>query len=252
MSYGGFYIEKPVGNNKFSYDLRNNKRIFVSELISKNLNSTEFRFCKFDFIEVSNRPNFIEIDEIVEKECFGLKNMYEINLVDENNVVYKKIYIFDNHNHAFYFWCKSINENFIKKGLMLLHVDQHKDTREPDNFDVDIENMYDVSRYTNEVLNVGNFIKPAMYYDIFSELSIVDSEYGLKRDINNDYILDLDLDFFSRDMDYIDLDFKINRVREYIGNAKLITVATSPFFIEQDRAIDIFKKLFSVENSCGL
>ncbi|EQH14377.1 UPF0489 family protein, partial [Clostridioides difficile] len=36
--YSGFYIEKPVGNNVFSYDKRENKSIYVPKLINGTLN----------------------------------------------------------------------------------------------------------------------------------------------------------------------------------------------------------------------
>ena len=61
-----------------------------------------------------------------------------------------------------------------------------------------------------------------------------------------DYVLDIDLDFFSRDMDYIDYDQKIGRVKEYIEGASLITIATSPYFIEQERALKALRDLFEI------
>ena len=75
--------------------------------------------------------------------------------------------------------------------------------REPENYNVDINNIDDVFRYTNEVLNVGNFIKPALQHNIFSEVIIIDSSYGFELDIEGEFVLDIDLDIFSKDMDYI-------------------------------------------------
>lgn len=231
FSYGGFYIEKSVGNNKFSYNDRVNKKIYVPRLIE----------AKLDQVALGKSPAFIEVEDGIEKICTGLEYMYK--LVDDR-IIDKEIYLFDNHNQSFYFWCRAIKQAIIKKGLVLLHVDQHKDTRKADNHLVDIYDMEDVARYTNEVLNVGSFIEPAMSMDIFSELVIVDSSYSLKENISSDYVLDLDLDFFSRDMDYIDYDLKIKRVREYIEGARFITIASSPYFIEQDRAIQALRDLF--------
>lgn len=237
MSYGGFYIEDKVGNNEFSYDERKNKSIFVPELIKSG----------FDGIEFGELPNFIEVEDGEEKVCIGLKNMYELiddSLIDNKTGKMKRVYLFDNHNHAFYFWCKALGEGIFKRGTTLVHVDQHKDTREPKNYDVNTENIEDVKRYTNEVLNVGSFIKPAMEKGIFSDLDIIDSTYSLNKEIPKDYVLDLDLDFFSKDMDYIDDNLKFSKVKKYIEGANLITIATSPYFIEQDRAVDALKKLF--------
>lgn len=230
-SYGGFFITKPQGNNEFSYSDRKNKSIYVPRLIDEEIDSER---------KISEVANFIEIGEDgVEKLCYGLKNMYRYE-VDG-----KIIYLFDNHNHAFYFWCRSLIEGKMKKGLPLVHIDQHKDMRDPKNIEVDIDDIEDVKRYTNEVLNVGNFIKPALNLGIFSDVRIVDSSYSLELDVMEECILDIDLDFFSEDMDYLDFDLRIDKAKEYINKARIITVATSPYFIDQKKALEVFDILFS-------
>ena len=90
--YKGFYIDKPYGNNVFSYEERENKKIFVPKLIEGNLED----------VEVGENIVFNEIDEENEIKAKGLKNLVQYKF---NN---KIIYIFDNHNHAFYFWMKSL------------------------------------------------------------------------------------------------------------------------------------------------
>ncbi len=196
--YRGFYIEEPIGNNIFSYEERSNKKIYVPELIDGNLED----------VVVGDKVVFNEVDEDKEIKALGLKNMVKYSIND------KVVYIFDNHNHAFYFWIKSLKENKFTKGCKLVHVDQHKDTREPQNYDVDINSIDDVFRYTNEILNVGSFIKPALKYDIFSELIIIDSSYGFDIDIEGEYVLDIDLDIFSKDMDYIPYYKRIYKIQE--------------------------------------
>lgn len=240
LEYGGFYIEKPVGNNIFSYDERTIKKIYIPKLIKAPISH----------VCTGSEPGFVEVDEGIENICTGLENMYELSL--EGEYKDKDVYLFDNHNHAFYFWCKALNEGKFKEGIRLLHVDQHKDTREPENYDVDIYNMEDVKRYTNEVLNVGSFIKPAIHHKMFDDVDIVDSTYSMERKAPDKYVLDIDLDFFSRDMEYIDFNWRIDRVKEYIKKAKVITIATSPFFIEQDKAIEALKMLFGVEKTQNL
>lgn len=229
--YTGFYIDKPIGNNIFSYDERENKKIYVPKLIEGNL----------DDVLVGEEIAFNEIDENIEIKSKGLKNMIIYKYQD------KDVYIFDNHNHAFYFWIKSLKKQNFTKGCKLVHVDQHKDTREPNNYNVDIENIDDVFRYTNEVLNVGSFIKPALKYNIFSDLIIIDSSYGFDLEIKGEFVLDIDLDIFSKDMDYIPYDLKLSRIKELIKRAKVITIASSPFFIEQDYAIKVLKELFNYD-----
>ncbi|MFL8712630.1 UPF0489 family protein [Clostridioides sp. GD02377] len=229
--YNGFYIEKPMGNNVFSYDKRDNKSIYVPKLISGTL----------DDVKLGNKVVFNEVDENEEIKAIGLENMVEYVLGN------KKIYVFDNHNHAFYFWLKSMMNDEFTRGCKLVHVDQHKDTREPDNYDVDINNIEDVFRYTNEVLNVGSFIKPALQHKIFSELIIIDSLYGFDLDIEPEFVLDIDLDIFSSDMDYIPFDFKLDKIKNLIKKAKVITIATSPYFINQEYAIKVLKELFNYD-----
>ncbi|CZR98999.1 MULTISPECIES: UPF0489 family protein [Clostridioides] len=229
--YNGFYIEKPMGNNVFSYDKRDNKSIYVPKLISGTL----------DDVKLGNKVVFNEVDENEEIKAIGLENMVEYVLGN------KKIYVFDNHNHAFYFWLKSMLNDEFTRGCKLVHVDQHKDTREPENYDVDINNIEDVFRYTNEVLNVGSFIKPALQHKIFSELIIIDSLYGFDLDIEPEFVLDIDLDIFSSDMDYIPFDFKLDKIKNLIKKAKVITIATSPYFINQEYAIKVLKELFNYD-----
>ena len=227
--YIGFYIDKPIGNNIFSYEERSNKKIYVPKLIEGTL----------DDVVVGNEVVFNEIDDNIEIKAKGLKNMVKYNFKN------KDVYIFDNHNHALYFWIKSLKLNNFNKGCKLVHIDQHKDMREPENYDVDMDNIDDVFRYTNEVLNVGNFIQPALKHSIFSEVIIIDSSYGFNLDIQGEFVLDIDLDIFSKDMEYISHDLRINKIKELIEKAKVITIASSPFFIDQEYAIKVLKELFN-------
>lgn len=59
-----------------------------------------------------------------------------------------------------------------------------------------------------------------------------------------DIILNLDLDFFQPELDFIDYDLKKKAVLDAADKASIITVATSPFFINQDLAIQVFKDIF--------
>lgn len=232
IMYGGFWIEKACGNNKFSYEDRSNKKIYVPELISAGLND----------VKIATYPSFIEFDDGQEKVCRGLDKIYKLEGPEFDD---KDVYLFDNHNHAFYFWARGLKEGKFDRGSSLVHIDQHKDTRVPDSYDVDIDNIDDVIRYTTEVLNVGSFIKPAMKKGIFKDLHIIDSTYSMNMDRPELYILDLDLDFFSDDMDYIDFDDRMACAVDYVNHAKFITIATSPYFIDQKRALEVLKMIFT-------
>lgn len=229
--YKGFYIDRPIGNNIFSYEERSNKSIFVPSLIEGTLED----------VAIGEEIVFNEIDEDKEIKAKGLKNMVFYKKEDKN------IYVFDNHNHALYFWINSLKSNKFKKGCKLVHVDQHKDMREPENYDVDMNSLNDVFRYTNEVLNVGNFIQPALKHNIFSEVIIIDSSYGFEMNIEGEYVLDIDLDIFSKDMEYISYEKRVSKIKELIKGAKVITIASSPFFIDQEYAIKVLKELFNCD-----
>ena len=229
--YRGFYINRPQGNNIFSYSERTNKKIYVPKLIEGTLED----------VKLGKEIVFNELDEESEIKAIGLENLVYSNIDN------KDVYIFDNHNHAFYFWMKSFGENNFTKGCKLVHVDQHKDMREPECYDVNMENIEDVFRYTNEVLNVGNFIKPALHHNIFSEVIIIDSSYGFELDIDGEFVLDIDLDIFSKDMDYIPYEYKLDKIKKLIDRAKVITIATSPYFIDQEYAIKVLKELFNCD-----
>lgn len=230
MYYKGFYIDKPIGNNEFSYIERKNKKIYIPPLKEGDLND----------VKVGNNIAFSEIEE------------YEINTMGldcfvKYNYKGKDVYIFDNHNHAFYFWVKGIHENKFVKGIMLVHVDQHKDTREPKEYIDDIDDLKKVFKYTNYILNVGNFMKPALNINIFNKLIIMDNEKSFYEEINEDFVLDIDLDIFSSDMDYISYDLRMKKIKGLVKKSKFITIATSPFFINQEKAIKILKEIFEEE-----
>lgn len=221
-----FFILENKGNNSFSFEERNNKKIHVASILDGEI----------DDVKIGNEIAFSEIIEDEELNSYGLKNFIKLKN--------KNIYIFDNHNHAFYFWCLGLKENEFKKDLLLVHVDQHKDMREPKNLNVNIDDLKDVFNYTNYELNVGNFIKPALFKNIFKDVLIIDSSYSFESEIKEDYVLDLDLDIFSKDMDYIEWNYKIKKIKKLIDGAKFVTIATSPFFIEFERVKKALIELF--------
>lgn len=57
-------------------------------------------------------------------------------------------------------------------------------------------------------------------------------------------ILNLDLDFFAPELDYIPFEDKKRIVLHFARQSDLITVATSPFFIDQKRAIEMLGRVF--------
>lgn len=229
--YTGFEISEPVGNNAFSYASRQTRSIFVPPVISGTL----------DDVREGDRVVFAEMEEGRERVCRGLRSMVVINGGPS------PVCVFDNHNHAFVFWAEALRQGVIPENGVLVHVDQHRDTRLPDRMpgqpvrDLPFEEIF---RYAMEDLNVGNFILPAVTGGIFSEVVQINGEAGLDKSLPTSCVLDLDLDFFAPEMDYLPEDICVKRIREWIRGAALVTVASSPFFISQERALRVLRRIF--------
>lgn len=234
-----FYITGNISNNAFGFSLRKNPKIYVPSLIEGSL----------DDVTIGENIVFEEFnEENTLISCKGLKNFVKI-LGNQLFQIKAPIYIFDNHNHAFAFWHWELLAKNLKSSCVLVHIDQHKDNREPASYLTpdEAQNPQNIFNYTNTELNVGNFIPPAIKTGLINEVIIIDSEYSLNNYIyqekEKDLILDIDLDFFSKDMDYIDNQKKVTFIKNLLPKAKVITFATSPFFIEQEKAIYWLKKI---------
>ncbi|WP_456408189.1 UPF0489 family protein [Caldithrix abyssi] len=232
--YRGFYITQPVGNNAFSFAQRQHKKIFVPPLQQGTLSD----------VQIGDEIVFVEIEEGVEHPRTGLKNF--VYWPYQN----KPVFIFDNHNHAFFFWLLGYLSGIVKPHLQLVHVDQHTDVWEPEAFPPfslqPPPDLKEVFHYTNYRLNVGTFIKPALQLNLFSDLQIVNTsaEYGIS--FNEPIVLDIDLDIFAPGSSVIEDREKIRKVREWIEQAVLITIATSPFFIDQQLALHWLNEIFNM------
>lgn len=250
----GFYIKENKGNNVFSFDERKKYRsLYVPSL--KESDNAE--------LIMSDKIAFAEMEDDAEKGYCGIDPFLKLSNDKAD------IFIFDNHNHAFYFIYEQVFRNRIPKGLKLVHFDQHRDTRKPDVlfrqinpskqdlkdfFGFDISGLDEVSQldkafyYTNAVLNVGNFIYPLIEEGIVEDAVMMTSSYEMENNIamlesENGFILDIDLDLFSEDMDYLDYDKKINTINSLIKKASIITICTSPFFVSFDRAKKALKDI---------
>jgi hypothetical protein len=58
-------------------------------------------------------------------------------------------------------------------------------------------------------------------------------------------ICNIDLDFFEPWLDFIDYDLKMKVVRDAIAKSDIVTFATSPFFIDQNLALRVFRDIFA-------
>lgn len=75
---------------------------------------------------------------------------------------FPEIQVFDNHNHALFFWCEAIQKEIIQPNFELIHIDEHSDLWE-NNFEIsDFSDLRKMWEFTNFSCNVGNYIAPAL------------------------------------------------------------------------------------------
>lgn len=235
-----FYIDKPLWNNLFSFNKRENKKLYITSL--KTISD-------LDEIKLWYKVVFEDFDfdnKLITAKW--LEFFYHIKWKG------KDIIFFDNHNHAIYFWYEARNKKIIGNDNILIHIDEHSDMREPSEYipKKDFLDLEKVFYYTNYVLNVWNYIIPALKEGLIKEVMQIRNQLNLEdyfKEIDkyskNDIILNLDLDFFEPGLDYIDYELKKKVVLDAAKKATFITVASSPFFIDQKLALEIFRDLFS-------
>ena len=252
-----FYITDPIWNNTFSFERRTNPQLYVPNLQ---------QISSFDEVELLNSSEWkvtfedYDFDDVLQT-CYGLKNLYELNSLlnplpfQEKGATRPKIYVVDNHNHVFYFWYLARNQGIISDNALLYHIDEHADTRDPWKYLLkpDSEDLKAVYQYTNFTLNVGNYIIPAQKEGLIWEVVQIRSEEALneyelwkytQKETWKSIILNLDLDFFEPELDFIDYNLKKQVILDIASKTDLITVCTSPFFIDQRRALEVLRDIF--------
>lgn len=231
-----FYLTEPVGNNAFSYEKRTNKGLYIPSVIDGI----------FSDIRRGMEVVFEDFDEKnVLRSCTGLRNFVRM---EWNGI---PMIVFDNHNHALYFWYEARERGIIGMKNTLVHIDEHSDLWENGN---DLPSgkptLEEVSDFTHYSCNVGNYIQPALREGIAEKMLCIEDTIGMgkyasyQRGENESLILNLDLDFFAPELDYIPFEDKKRIILHFARQAKFITVATSPFFIDQERAIGMLGKVF--------
>lgn len=220
-----FQITDAVGNNALSFERRGTApSLWVPSLIAGSI----------DDVTPGTRTVFEDFDEHgVLQSCAGLSHLVKLTWRGIPAVV------MDNHNHAFYFWHEALRQGIVTRDATLIHIDQHRDTRVPERF-FDGDTLEDAFAYTNFQLNVGNYIVPAQKAGMIGETQLVtsgDALNDLEYVSRSNKILNIDLDFFASEMSYIDFDAAKRFIDAHLPTTSLITIATSPFFIEQPRAL---------------
>lgn len=230
-----FELTARSGNNAFAWDRRGPApSLWVPSIVDGT----------FEDVRTGRHVVFEDVDEHdVLRSCTGLAHAVRTTWRGVPTVV------MDNHNHAFYFWCEAWARGAIAPGATLVHVDQHKDMRLPDHpmtgTPEDRGFLEAAFRYTNDVLNVGNYVVPAREMGLVGDLRFVTSGAALydtpPPEANT--ILNIDLDYFAPEMAYIPFDEARAFIHAQLATASLVTIATSPFFIDQALAIQTLTRL---------
>ncbi len=232
-----FFITEPVGNNRLDYARRTDPRIYVPSLLPGNIE---------DIAEAQTCALECDVDGVI-TAWYGLEHFV---FLEDARV---PTWIFDNHNHAYAFWHSAREQWYSIGPLPVVHIDQHTDLSIPLRFRDEWESVFD---YTQNILTIADFIVPAMQEGLIMETHVITDESQemsrcftwewemliRKQDSlpEKDFILDIDLDYFAQGFEE---DLTLSLVWKLISRATIITIATSPLFIEQEKALSILKSL---------
>ncbi len=181
---------------------------------------------------------FADMENGVLRECIGLEHFVNINWKHKTGNT--KLMVFDNHNHALYFWIDAVRRGIVSLGFTLVHIDEHSDLWANSNH-LDLRKAFEDESYawefTNYKCNVGNYIKPALDSGLVGKMIRIENEFQIDEFLgyipDNNSILNLDLDIFAPELDYIDERKKIACIQNLLSRIKYVTIAISPYFIDQ-------------------
>ena len=233
--YNGFYLNKESANSQISNCLTP-LRVAPIKKVDKYEN-LEIDYEHFAFSENDEYFHWLKNFLWIEKSNFP------------------PIIIFDNHNHSI---VSRHNIVYSKKfkNTELIHIDQHSDNRENKHhlkLNRKEDELEKVFLFWNEKCNVWNFIPPALESKIITSQIQIRSTAALQSfeiDESQNFILDIDLDFCLgwTDRNKVNqetvglLKDKFDKIWKY---ALWITIATSPFFLDQELAIKIVEELLT-------
>lgn len=188
------------------------------------------------------------------------------------------VYIVDHHQFALYGWCEGMKEGKINSGATLWHFDDHSDAFDghlgvmtKEIFKNGTWSLSEIVEYTQE-LGCWEFIEPAQRMGLVGQLihiapwgdpksvtrpaqfgqtnyTEMDMDYYRNRympgtDRQRGKIVDIDLDYFvAKGFKPENEEADIQTMRDAIVSAGVATLATSPGFIGQHKAINIIKRI---------
>lgn len=225
----------PIGNNQLSYHERKHLGSTCTLTVP-----TLYKWTLDDLV-IADHIVFEEVDHKgMLQSCHGIMALLDL----KNSPI--PTYIMDNHNHAFYFWHLLYNQGVLPFSVSLIHIDQHADMGTPEVL-AEINKLSDntyVANYTNEALNVWNFIVPAQHSWLVGDITQIRSVTKLLEqwhsNLPDSYILDIDIDFWSDHTPSLE---EIAIIQHLYKNAIACTIALSPYFMPLEKSIAVTKKL---------
>ena len=154
----------------------------------------------------------------------------------------KPIYLVDNHNNALFPFLEI--SRIHKKKFNIVHIDAHRDDA---NFlkkipkEINWENI----KWCLENSRVSDYLdlakKTKLVEKVFNITQKKEFENFYKNEEPKDFILNLDIDIFGPEGEYIDLELKIKTIAKAWKNSSAVVIATSPGYISQEDAKKIIK-----------
>lgn len=215
-------LTENIWNNQFHYNQTKNPQLRIADLIEWTIND----------LEIWENTVFHEMKNWELVEFKWLKHF--INIKNQN----QSIYIFDNHNHALKYRYDEYKLWNVPFWFNLIHIDQHTDMNQSE-FSLDLEHP------NFEVYNVWNFIQPAVKSWLINKVEQINTEYKLLNFTTEEanLVLDIDLDFRAPEMSIEKYSKTIKKTKELILKSRVVTIATSPYFLDQQLAIELCKEL---------
>jgi len=230
------YFQKNIlrgeyGNNAFGWENRREKyqknpTLTIPALIHGALSD----------VRIGKDIVFEEVENGEMISCVGLAHFVRLQDMPPGFPVTT---IFDNHNHALYFWIEAWQSGAISEGCELIHIDEHSDLWDNE-YALDLERAYDdagyVWEFVNHRCNVGNYIQPARDAGLITNMIRIENEHQFDAFMNytppKNSILNIDIDIFAPELDHIPEEKKLSLIKNLLPRVSCVTIATSPFFIE--------------------
>lgn len=254
MPYSEVHIlDQELGNNAFAWEERMRKYGVMPTLTIPSLIDGDI-----SDMQIGQTIAFEEIENGVIKSCQWLRHFVRMKIPRNqaekqwNPVLHaQELTIFDNHNHAIYFWLDAVRRGIVKAWFELIHIDEHSDLWHNEHH-LDLEKALSDEEYawefTNLSCNVGNYIAPALSSGLVGKIIRIENEYQIDEYMNTlpskNSLLNLDLDIFAPELDHIPESKKIRIIQHLLKHVKYATIATSPYFIEQWVAIEKLQMIF--------